>query len=149
MMHLGLMGDGSDKPKMYHNESGRFESGFVSVNVSDDPGIMLSTLSESQLGIWIAHGEGNFVLPSKPDGFRIALKYKYCGYPANPNGSDLNTAGLVSNNGRHLAMMPHPERCLRPYNWAYYPEARRDDEVTPWIEMFINAYRWCAENKTV
>lgn len=150
MMHLGLINKNHQiKPQMAHNNSGRFESGFVGVGVSTYPGIMLSSLSDSQLGIWVAHGEGKFLLPYAESDYRIALRYAYSDYPANPNGSHFNTAGLVSDDGRHLAMMPHPERCLRPYNWAYYPESRHNDEITPWIEMFINAYRWmvCEQNK--
>jgi len=144
MIQLGLINKSHQvKPQMAHNLSGRFESGFVGVDISKDPGIMLESLSESQLGIWVAHGEGRFSLPYASDKYRIALKYSYSDYPANPNGSDYNVAGLVSDDGKHLAMMPHPERCLRPYNWAYYPEDRRYDEITPWVEMFINAYKWC------
>lgn len=150
MIHLGLINKNhQNKPRMVHNNSDRFESGFVGVNISADPGIMLESLSESQLGIWIAHGEGKFLLPYSENEYRIALKYSYSEYPANPNGSDFDTAGLVSDDGRHLAMMPHPERCLRPYNWAYYPEDRHNDEITPWIEMFVNAYKWCGQNKVM
>jgi phosphoribosylformylglycinamidine synthase len=150
MMHLGLINKNhQEKPRMDHNNSGRFESGFVGVDILENPGIMLDSLSKSQLGIWVAHGEGKFLLPYSEDKYRIAVKYSYSGYPANPNGSDFNTAGLVSDDGRHLAMMPHPERCLKPYSWSYYPRVRHDDEITPWVEMFVNAYKWCGQNKII
>lgn len=147
MMQLGLLNqDHNEKPRMLQNESGRFESNFVGVNVTNSPSIMLESLIDSELGIWIAHGEGKFSLPYDESEYNIALKYNDSAYPANPNGSDYDAAGIVSANGRHLAMMPHPERCLKPYNWAYYPEYRQDDEITPWVEMFVNAYRWCSQN---
>ena len=75
------------------------------------------------------------------------MKYLYNEYPANPNGSAYNAAAIVSEDGRHLAMMPHLERAIRPWNWAYYPEDRKDDEVTPWIEAFVNARKWIEQKK--
>ena len=78
----------------------------------------------------------------------VALRYSYNEYPANPNGSPFGIAGVCSPDGRHLAMMPHPERCIRPWNWAYYPTSRKDkDTVTPWIEMFTAGVKWCLENR--
>lgn len=134
-------------PKMKHNDSHKFESGFTSVNIEKSPSIMLRTLEGSRLGIWIAHGEGKFSFPEPLDNYNVAVRYSYHGYPANPNGSPEGIAGITSNDGRHLVMMPHPERCLRPWNWAFYDRNRMNDEVTPWIEMFNNAYRWCVENR--
>lgn len=133
--------------ELIKNRSNRFESNFVGVNVGANPGIMLSTLEDSQLGIWVAHGEGRFSFPYSSDCYNIALKYSYHDYPANPNGSEYDAAAIVSDDGRHLATMPHPERCLRKYNCGYYPEDRADDEITPWVEIFINAYDWCLERK--
>ena len=95
----------------------------------------------SRLGIWVAHGEGRFSFPRPLEEYSIALRYNYDAYPANPNGSPAAIAGVCSPDGRHLAMMPHPERCLRPWNWAHYPD-RKSDTVTPWIEMFINGRIW-------
>jgi len=137
---LGL--DHEKRPKMLHNESHKFESNFIGVEVQKTNSIMLRTLSGSKLGIWIAHGEGKFFLPEAENKYDIALKYAYARYPANPNGSDYNVAGICSNDGRHLAMMPHLERAIFPWNWAHYPESRKQDEVTPWIEAFVNAKKW-------
>jgi phosphoribosylformylglycinamidine synthase len=166
-------------PKMLHNESHKFESGFVGVDVqasaaygteakggskesdgaeengrTKDSGgaakkngsVMLSSLAGSRLGVWIAHGEGKFSLPGTEADYNIVLKYSYEGYPANPNGSDYGAAAIASADGRHLAMMPHPERAIKPWNWAYYPAERAADEVSPWIEAFVNARRWIEAN---
>lgn len=134
-------------PKMVHNNSHKYESAFVGVSIEKSPSIMLSTLEGSKLGIWVAHGEGKFTFPQSIDKYNVAVRYNYNDYPANPNGSPEGIAGVCSNDGRHLAMMPHPERCLRPYNWAYYAPERPNDEITPWIEMFINAKKWLLNNQ--
>lgn len=147
MIELGLVVGGDEKqPKMLHNESHKFESGFVGVDVIKNDSVLLGSLSGSKLGIWIAHGEGKFSLPYGEDKYNVVLKYSHAGYPANPNGSDYNVAGIVSNDGRHLAMMPHLERALKPWNWAHYPQGRADDQITPWVEAFVNARKWI-ENK--
>ena len=127
--------------RMLHNDSHKFESGFVGLTVQPNKSVLLESLSGSKLGIWVAHGEGKFSLPGKEEDYNIVLKYSYDGYPANPNGSDFSTAGIVSADGRHLAMMPHLERAFFPWQCGYYP-AGREDEVTPWIEAFVNARKW-------
>lgn len=134
---------GTHSPKMVRNESHKFESSFTGVTVERSSSIMFSSLQGCSLGIWVAHGEGRFSFPGEIPDYNIALRYNYDKYPGNPNGSPEGVAGICSSDGRHLAIMPHPERALYPHNWAFYPDRRRDeDEVTPWIEMFINAYKW-------
>lgn len=146
MIELGLVNPEHDeKPKMLHNNSHKFESEFVGVDIPQNDSVMFKSLAGSRLGIWIAHGEGKFKLPKAESEYRIVAKYHYSGYPANPNGSDYDVAGICSEDGRHLAMMPHLERAIFPWQWAYYPEGR-NDEVSPWIEAFVNARRWI-ENK--
>jgi phosphoribosylformylglycinamidine synthase len=108
---------------------------------------MFGSLSGSKLGIWVAHGEGRFSLPYAEDKYNVVAKYNYSGYPANPNGSDFDIAGLASADGRHLAMMPHLERAIFPWQQANYPAERKADEVTPWIEAFVNARKWVEANK--
>jgi len=131
------------KSKMLHNESRKFESGFISVEIPQNNSVMFGSLSGSKLGIWVAHGEGKFYLPEKENNYNIVLKYAYADYPANPNGSDYNTAGICSADGRHLAMMPHLERAIFPWQWAFYPPARKKtDKVTPWLQAFVNAREW-------
>ncbi len=143
MVELGLVyPEHPEKPMMRVNKSGKFESAFLNVNVEDNNSIMLSSLSGSRLGIWVAHGEGRFCFPYYRDKYSIPAKYTYEGYPGNPNGSDFNAAAICSNDGRHLAMMPHLERAIFPWQWAYYPEDRPNDEVSPWIEAFANARKW-------
>lgn len=132
--------------KMTHNTSGKHESNFVSVKVQDNNSIMLKTLAGSTLGVWISHGEGRFKLPYSEDRYNIVAKYAYEQYPHNPNGSDFNTAMMCDATGRHLVTMPHIERSIFQWNWANYP-AGRQDEVTPWLEAFVNARNWCLENK--
>ncbi len=123
---------------------GKFESSFLNVDIQPSPAIMLKSLENSRLGVWIAHGEGKFHLPKGAAEYHIPMTYSEHYYPANPNGSDYNAAAICSADGRHLAMMPHLERSIYPWQWAHYPN--RKDEVSPWIEAFVNAYKWL-ENK--
>jgi phosphoribosylformylglycinamidine synthase len=130
--------------KMHHNTSGKHESNFVSVKVQENNSIMLKTLAGSTLGVWISHGEGKFNLPKSENEYNIVAKYAYEQYPHNPNGSDFNTAMMCDTTGRHLVTMPHIERSIFQWNWANYP-AGRQDEVSPWLEAFVNAKNWCVE----
>lgn len=147
MMELNLVQPGLEKkPKMKHNESHKFESAFLSVDVPDSDSIMFKSLAGSRLGIWVAHGEGKFDLELPETSYNIALKYTHNQYPGNPNGSDYAVAGLCSDNGRHLVIMPHLERAIFPWNWAYYPEERKYDIISPWVEAFVNAVNWIKLN---
>ncbi len=132
--------------KMLFNQSRKFECQFTSVDIFDSPSIMLQGLEGSRLGIWAAHGEGRFYLPLKESQYNIVGKYFENQYPRNPNGSDYNTAMICSDDGRHLATMPHIERSTFPWNWAYYPHHRKTDQVSPWLMAFQNAYRWLQKN---
>jgi phosphoribosylformylglycinamidine synthase len=144
MVELGLINPGHEqKPKMLHNDSNKFESEFISINIPENKSVMFGSLSGSKLGIWVAHGEGKFSLPYREEKYNIIAKYNYDAYPANPNGSDYSTAGICSADGRHLAMMPHLERAIFPWQWAEYPGNRKNsDQITPWIEAFVNARKW-------
>ena len=143
MVELDLIVPGhTRKSRMSRNTSGKFESGFLSVQVPDNQSIMFKSLAGSTLGVWVAHGEGHFNLPYSEKDYNISLKYTYPDYPGNPNGSDYAVAGISSEDGRHLAIMPHIERSTYPWNWSYYPEDRRNDEISPWIEAFVNAKEW-------
>ena len=130
---------------MAHNDSGKFESSFLTLDIPKNNSILLKSLIDTSLGVWVAHGEGKFVLPEPEDTYNIVAKYQYSQYPGNPNGSNFACAAVASHDGRHLAIMPHIERSLYPHNWAHYPENRTKDEVTPWIEPFINAKNWINE----
>jgi phosphoribosylformylglycinamidine synthase len=141
-IELGLINtDHEQKPKMLHNDSKKHESGFTSLTIQENNSVMLSTLAGSTLGVWISHGEGKFELPYAEDQYSIVGKYTYATYPANPNGSDYNTAMMCDKSGRHLVIMPHIERSVFQWNWANYPKGRKD-EVSPWMEAFVNARKW-------
>jgi phosphoribosylformylglycinamidine synthase len=143
MAELGLIyPDHSDMPKLLHNRSHKFESSFLGVRVSESPSVMLQGLEGTELGIWVAHGEGRFSFPLGEDKYHIPVKYSYSGYPANPNGSDFDAAAVCSDDGRHLAIMPHLERAFMPWQCAYYPADRLLDELTPWMKAFVNAFNW-------
>jgi len=176
MVELGLTGRaGKVMPKMQFNDSHKFESAFLNVDIPENNSVMLQSLAGSRLGIWIAHGEGKFLLPGRENSYHIPIKYSCSEYPGNPNGSDFGAAAICSPDGRHLAMMPHLERSLYPWNWADYPAERRgvpvsgnasegegtgsssanpdaseangyNDEITPWLEAFVNARNWIISN---
>lgn len=146
-VELGLINKNhEEKPKMLHNKSGKHESIFTSLAIQENNSVMLSSLAGSTLGVWVSHGEGRFSFPYAEDKYKIVAKYGYEQYPASPNGSDFNTAMLCDETGRHLVMMPHIERSLFQWNWANYPKDRKD-EVSPWMEAFVNARKWVEEKQ--
>ena len=140
MIELGLVG--AKGARMLHNDSHKFESEYIALQIPENRSVMFGSLSGSKLGLWVAHGEGKFSLPESEESYNVVAKYNYHGYPANPNGSDYDVAGLCSADGRHLCMMPHLERAIFPWQCAWYPRNRRMDKVTPWIEAFVNARKW-------
>jgi phosphoribosylformylglycinamidine synthase len=131
--------------KLTYNDSHKHESAFISVKIQENNSVMLSNLAGSTLGVWISHGEGKFSLPLSEAHYDIVAKYSYEEYPHNPNGSDFNMAMMCDKTGRHLVTMPHIERSTFPWNWAHYPK-NRNDEVSPWLEAFVNARKW-VENR--
>lgn len=146
MTELGLVTPThAQKPSMQYNDSHKFESAFVNVDIPENRTVMLASLSGQRLGVWIAHGEGKFQFPKAKEDYHISMYYSYKEYPANPNGSDHAVAGIASDDGRHLAIMPHMERSLKPWNWPYYAEGREGDEITPWVEALVNARKWVEE----
>ena len=151
MMELELIHPGhKEHPKMLHNDSHKFESQFIGLTIPENKSVMFSSLSGSQLGVWFAHGEGKFHFPTDLKNYHIIANYAYNAYPANPNGSPEAIAGICSEDGRHLAMMPHLERAIFPWQWAYYPDNRKNtDQITPWIEAFVNARKWVEEKLSV
>ena len=145
MMELNLINpEHEERGRMLHNNSHKFESSFVGVNIPQNNSVLFGSLSGSRLGVWVAHGEGKFNLPHDEERYNIVARYAYDAYPGNPNGSSYGVAALASANGRHVAMMPHPERAIFPWQCANYPAAHLADDVTPWIEIFRNAYEWVA-----
>jgi phosphoribosylformylglycinamidine synthase len=149
----------SGQPRFIQNVSGRFESRFVSVFIDESPAIMLKDMAGSHLGIWVAHGEGKFHCTDNNIFSEILQRnlapIKYTNdqgvptveYPMNPNGSRLGVAGLCSPNGRHLALMPHPERTFLPWQWPWMPlKMKKKYKTSAWLKMFQNAREWCENN---
>ena len=148
MMELNLIcPEHPKKATMDHNISHKFESNFVGVTIPENNSVMFGPMAGMKLGIWVAHGEGRFMLPMAADQYNVALRYNYTAYPANPNGSRGGVAGLCSADGRHLAMMPHLERAIFPWQCAWYPRSRGRNDVTPWIDAFVNARKWIEQHK--
>lgn len=144
MMELGLVYRDlkmEDHPKMHHNGSGKFESAFISIEIPENNSVMLHSYAGSRLGVWLAHGEGKFVVDSGTR-IQVAASYGYKEYPGNPNDSQDGIAAVCSHDGRHLAIMPHIERSLFPWNWPHYTRNKQLDEVGPWVEAFVNARDW-------
>lgn len=148
MIELNLVNpDHEKKATMEHNVSHKFESQFVSVRIPENKSVMLGSLAGMKLGIWVAHGEGRFHLPMPRDKYNVAMNYNYAAYPGNPNGSPSAIAALCSDDGRHLTMMPHLERAIFPWQWAYYPATLSKHEITPWVDAFVNARKWIEQHK--
>lgn len=141
MAELGLIyADKKPRHKMVHNASHKFESTFVGVTIPENDSIMFGSLAGSSMGVWCAHGEGRFAFDAPLEEYNVVAQYAYEAYPGNPNGSPRGVAAICSNDGRHLAIMPHPERSIFPWQCGYYAE--NNHEVTPWMEAFRNAYQW-------
>ena len=150
MIELGLINPehpADKKAKMLHNDSHKFESSFVSLTIPTNRSVMFGSLSGFKIGTWVAHGEGKFHLPLPEDEYNVVAKFSYDEYPGNPNGSSYSVAAVASKDGRHLAIMPHPERTIFPWQCGYYPTERANDQITPWIEAFVNARKWVEQNK--
>lgn len=144
------------KPRFIRNASGRFESRFSTVRILGGPSLMLKGMEGSVLGVWVAHGEGRVHFPDKgvyervisgglaPIRFADDSGEPTERYPFNPNGSKDGITALCTPDGRHLAMMPHPERTFLKWQWAWMPEEwKKTLEVSPWLRMFQNARKWC------
>lgn len=149
MAELGLVyPEHTHNFRLLHNDTRKYESSFLTVKIPENHSVMLANLAGCELGIWVAHGEGKFSFPYPEENYHIAARYAYSHFPGNPNGSMFDTAAVASADGRHLAIMPHLERAIFPWQWGYYPENRRQDEISPWLLAFINARNWVeAQNR--
>ena len=142
-MELGLIYPELEiHPKMHHNDSKKFECQFTAVSINKNNSVMFNNFENTTLGIWAAHGEGKFVFEKKESQYNIVGKYHKSSYPANPNGSNFDAAIVSSQDGRHIAMMPHLERANYPFNWGYYPNNQKNNKISPWVYAFHNAYNW-------
>jgi phosphoribosylformylglycinamidine synthase len=147
----------SEAPRLAHNESARFESRFINLRVEKSSSMWFAGMEGSILGVWSAHGEGKFEFPNpalqdraESDGHvplrfvddqgRTTQAYPYC-----PNGSPGGIAGMTTKDGRHLALMPHPERSVLKWQLPWMPNewSRNGPQAAPWLQLFINARRFC------
>lgn len=143
MIALNLINPEHARPaRMEHNISHKFESNFVSVRIPENDTVMFGSLSGTVMGVWVAHGEGRFILPDGLKNYNVIAKYTYSSFPGNPNGTVGAVAGIASSDGRHVAIMPHPERTMFPWQCAWYSRSRKNQDVTPWFEAMVNARRW-------
>jgi phosphoribosylformylglycinamidine synthase len=148
------------QPRFIQNMSRRFESRWTSVKILESPALMLQGMQKSVLGVWVAHGEGKLHFPDPTLMIEVISKKLIPvvfvddegradgmiseSYPHNPNGSPFGIAGMCSPDGRHLTMMPHPERAFLKWQWAWMPrELQETLAVSPWLHMFQNARKWC------
>ncbi len=149
-----------EQPRFIRNNSKRFESRWVTVKILESPAIMLKNMADSVLGIWVAHGEGRLYFPDHsilekakrqklmPLAFVDDDGNQTEKYPFNPNSSPQGFTGFCTPDGRHLAMMPHPERAFLQWQWPWLPEKiKRNTIASPWFTMFQNAWKWCKENQ--
>ena len=146
---------GGQQPRFIENESGRFESRFSTLKVLESNSVLLKGMAGSALGVWVAHGEGRVHFPDEAvekavlEGRQAPLRYcdedgePTTNYPDNPNGSPHGIAALCSPDGRHLALMPHPERCFLKWQWPYTPPQWKDHEAGAWLKLFQNAREFC------
>jgi phosphoribosylformylglycinamidine synthase subunit PurQ / glutaminase len=92
-----------------YNERGKFECRWVTLLPNgNSPCVFIRDLSEP-IYCPVAHGEGRFISLTDLPEPQIALRYAGALYPANPNGSVGNIAGITNVTGTILGLMPHPE----------------------------------------
>ncbi len=147
------------QPRFVRNCSNRFESRWPTVKIVESPALMLRGMENSAFGIWVAHGEGRLHCPDR-EVLAEVIERKLAPvyfvddegdptekYPLNPNGSVKGIAAFCTPDGRHLAMMPHPERAFLKWQWPWMPESWKSGlRASPWLRMFQNARTWCEEN---
>ena len=131
LVKLGLLpnlgGDFQPEVTLTHNASGRYENRWVRLRVNpltNTPFLRGLTTLE----VPVRHGEGRLVVPDAATRERIIALGLNClsyadnddvatgTYPLNPNGADLDCAGLTDTTGRIFGLMPHPEAYLAGCN---------------------------------
>lgn len=145
LMELWWITESYDMPvaPMHHNDSGMFESRFLAVRVEDTDNRFFADMDWQVLPIWVAHGEGKYVLPDTDASMRVPVRYVDAtglptdSYPWNPNGSVWWIAWVLSKDGNVLGMMPHPERSVLSHQLAYVPDDIDAERLT-WMGMFRN-----------
>ncbi len=146
------------QPRFIRNRSEKFESQWVTVKIEDSPAIMLRGMAGTQFGVWVDHGEGRLFCPDQKV-FDLMVKknlmpIRYVDddgnpteqYPLNPNGSPGGYTAICTEDGRHLAMMPHPERSFWTWHAGWVPLSMKDNTITPWLHMFQNMRQYLDES---
>nr|AOE43234.1 phosphoribosylformylglycinamide synthase [Synstelium polycarpum] len=156
--------EAAKQPRFIHNASGRFESRFVNVAIGKTNAVMLQGMEGTVLGCWSQHGEGRAYFPEESMLADVEANnlspIRYVNddgettesYPYNPSGTPNGIASLVSRDGRHLAIMPHPERSFLSWQWPWMPENIKQEvgglcQPSPWLRIFQNARIFCAKNQ--
>ena len=151
-------------PVFGRNESEQYEARFCMVRIEDPPGtrnpsVFFHGMHGSCLPIAVAHGEGKakFQDGRQLDAATNLVKnnmvpIRYVGndlkptqvYPFNPNGSPEAIAGMRSQDGRVLALMPHPERTIMSGIASFIPDGKAEEwgMEGPWARLFTSARRW-------
>lgn len=154
---FGPLPDETQQPRFIRNACGRLESRWLTVRVEKSPAIMFKSMEGAVMGVWSVHGEGRAHFAHTPILTRV-LEEKLAPlrfaddagnitvtYPHNPSGSPHGIAALCSPDGRHLAMMPHPERAFLLWQWPYLPHGTAEGPSV-WLRFFQNARQWCSEH---
>jgi phosphoribosylformylglycinamidine synthase len=130
------------------NESGKFEDRWVHMAVT--PGKCPFLTGYQQLYAPVAHAEGRFIcrepwmLEGLQQSGQVVLRYvdangNAAGYPANPNGSQGNVAGVCDASGRVLGLMPHPERHALATQHPAWTRGSAANEEGEGLRLFRNA----------
>jgi phosphoribosylformylglycinamidine synthase len=137
-------------PKFVRNASEQFEARLALVEVTDSPSIFFTGMAGSRLPIAVAHGEGRACFDTQGDAAQLRTAMRYVDgngqpterYPLNPNGSPAGLTAVTTPDGRFTALMPHPERVFRNAQLSWRGERALQGD-SPWLQMFVNARRWC------
>ena len=140
LVKMGLLpdigGDLTQEVTLTRNDSGKFEDRWCSCKVSSDSRSPFLKGIET-IHVPVRHGEGKLIIKDENvrkhilDNSLNCLSYADANgnstaeYPANPNGSELNCAGLTDISGQILGMMPHPEAFLSLYNHPNWGQLKR------------------------
>ncbi|MSU73273.1 MAG: phosphoribosylformylglycinamidine synthase [Opitutus sp.] len=153
MSNLHAIIPGADLwPRFVQNQSERYESRLVSVQIEKSPSVLLAGMEGSVLPIAVAHGEGYTEFKDAAAAQRCSASGLVAGrfvdnhhqitehYPLNPNGSPFGMTALTTTTGRVTIMMPHPERVFRSACMSWAPRTWGED--SPWMKLFYNARAW-------
>lgn len=133
------------------NASGHFECRWVTLRPASQRCVWTRGLTDF-IECPVAHGEGNFqvsqpaILERLIAQDQVALRYVFPDgspaqgrYPANPNGSALDIAGVCNPAGNVLGLMPHPENHI--HDWQH-PQWTRGLARGSGLTLFRNGVKY-------